>query len=82
MWHGHNGADSVDGFGGPLIVRPCGTPVVPLKYDGERTLMLTDWWHTGKQPAHASARTRWSGSQEAPNPGAASHLSGWRQSTL
>lgn len=46
MWHGHNGADRVDGFGGPLIVRPCGTPVVPLKYDGERTLMLTDWWHT------------------------------------
>lgn len=46
QWHGHNGADRMDGLVGPLIVRPRGAPVVPVKYDGERTLVLNDWWHT------------------------------------
>lgn len=48
IWHGHNGVSHVDGFQGPLIVRPrAGSkpPVDQPPYDDERTVFISDWWH-------------------------------------
>ena len=42
-WHGHAGVERVDGFYGPLIVRPNGTEA--LAYDEERTLLISDNFH-------------------------------------
>lgn len=50
FWHGHAGADKVDGLSGPLIVLPRGDTPVPLEYDGEHILYLEDWWHTAAGP--------------------------------
>lgn len=49
MWHGHSGNDRVDGFAGPLIVRPrpdVPQPIPAPQYDEERVLFIADWWHT------------------------------------
>ena len=42
------GSDRADGFEGPLIIRPRkgDAPPVPLQYDEERVLLVSDWWHT------------------------------------
>ncbi|KAK9837176.1 hypothetical protein WJX81_008696 [Elliptochloris bilobata] len=42
-WHGHAGVERVDGFYGPLIIRPNGTEA--LAYDEERTLLVSDNFH-------------------------------------
>ena len=42
-WHGHAGVERVDGFYGPLIVRPNGPEA--LVYDEERTLLISDNFH-------------------------------------
>ena len=42
-WHGHAGVERVDGFYGPLIVRPNGPEA--LVYDEERTLLVSDNFH-------------------------------------
>ena len=42
-WHGHAGVERVDGFYGPLIVRPNGTEA--LAYDEERMLLISDNFH-------------------------------------
>ena len=42
-WHGHAGVERVDGFYGPLIVRPDGPEA--LVYDEERTLLISDSFH-------------------------------------
>ncbi|CAL8462933.1 g2467 [Coccomyxa elongata] len=44
FWHGHSGNEKVDGFSGPLIVRPAGPE--PFMYDEERVLYLSDNYHT------------------------------------
>lgn len=44
FWHGHAGNEKVDGFTGPLIVRPAGPE--PFTYDEERVLFLSDNYHT------------------------------------
>lgn len=44
FWHGHAGNEKVDGFFGPLIVRPAGPE--PFQYDEEKTLVLSDNYHT------------------------------------
>lgn len=44
FWHGHSGNEKVDGFTGPLIVRPAGPEA--LTYDEERVLFLSDNYHT------------------------------------
>ncbi|GAB4813291.1 hypothetical protein N2152v2_000337 [Parachlorella kessleri] len=47
VWHGHSGAERTDGLSGPLIVRPKpGSTALYPPYDEERTLLLTDWYHT------------------------------------
>ena len=42
------GSDRGDGFEGPMIIRPRkgDAPPVPLQYDEERVLLVSDWWHT------------------------------------
>ncbi|KAK9907756.1 hypothetical protein WJX75_009340 [Coccomyxa subellipsoidea] len=44
FWHGHAGNEKVDGFVGPLIVRPAGPEA--LTYDEEMVLFLSDNYHT------------------------------------
>jgi len=47
-WHGHAGVERVDGFYGPLIVRPAGPE--PFAYDEERLLLLADHFHGQANP--------------------------------
>ncbi|KAL4428183.1 hypothetical protein ABPG75_002272 [Micractinium tetrahymenae] len=48
FWHGHTGADRGDGLAGLVIVHPRKGDTLPVavQYDEERTLFLSDWWHT------------------------------------
>ena len=48
FWHGHAGVEKVDGFFGPLIVRPRGAE--PFQYDEERILLLDDNYHEAAGP--------------------------------
>lgn len=48
FWHGHSGMEKVDSFYGPLIVRPAGPE--PVRYDEERTLLLSDNYHEEAAP--------------------------------
>ena len=48
FWHGHSGMEKVDGFFGPLIVRPRGPE--PFQYDEERILLLDDNYHEQAGP--------------------------------
>ncbi|KAK9828854.1 hypothetical protein WJX72_002416 [[Myrmecia] bisecta] len=43
IWHDHSAANKADGLQGPLIVRSKTSE--PWKYDEERTLFITDWFH-------------------------------------
>lgn len=57
LWHGHVGSVKVDGFAGPLIVRPkpgAPQPVPPVRVDAEYELLLEDWWHQLAAPLTAA----------------------------
>ena len=43
FWHGHSGAQRMDGLYGPLIVRP--RVPVPEAFDEEIILLLSDNYH-------------------------------------
>ena len=62
-WHGHAGVERVDGFYGPLIVRPNGPEA--LVYDEERMLLISDSFH-GQANAMTFGRT---GARQRPSPG-------------
>lgn len=48
FWHGHAGMEKMDGFFGPLLVRPRGPE--PFQYDEERVLLLDDNYHETASP--------------------------------
>ncbi|KMZ57165.1 L-ascorbate oxidase [Zostera marina] len=48
MYHAHYGMQSSDGLVGMIIVSVKPGFVEPFKYDHDRNILLTDWWHKSK----------------------------------
>lgn len=64
MYHSHYGMQRESGLIGMIRVSPPSTEPEPFKYDDDRSLLLTDWYHKSmseKATGLASIPFKWVG---------------------
>ncbi|KAL5728539.1 L-ascorbate oxidase [Ranunculus cassubicifolius] len=68
FYHGHYGMQRSAGLYGSLIVEPADGEKEPFHYDGELSLLLSDWWHQSvheQEVGLSSKPFRWIGEPQS-----------------